>query len=105
MNARSAAPPQSPLESRRRRRYTTPGEDPEEDGEAGAFAVRSGGGGSTAMSIEYDAINEPCSSSCDLLWLFIVLAFFTMLFTFLVTMPALTATLRYTMRHDRVVLV
>lgn len=44
---------------------------------------------------EYDAINTMCSSDCNKMWLFIVLCFGTMLFTFLSTMPALTATLRY----------
>lgn len=95
VNAYNTVPLESPLE-RRRRRYTTPGEDPEEDGEAGAFLDRSSSDG-----VEYDAINEPCTSSCDLLWVFIALAFITMLFTFLITMPALTATLRCVQDEQR----
>lgn len=90
VNAHSVSATQPPTERRRRRRYTAPGDDPEEDGEGGAFQR----GRSGAPAVEYDAINEPCSSGCDLLWVFIGLAFFTMLVTFLVTMPALTATLR-----------
>ncbi|XP_034253662.1 solute carrier organic anion transporter family member 4A1 [Thrips palmi] len=101
VNAYNAAPLESPVERRRRRRrYTTPGDDPEEDGEAGAFQDRSIGGGSSE-GVEYDAINEPCTSSCDLLWVFIALAFVTMLFTFLITMPALTATLRVVQDEQR----
>lgn len=99
VNAYNTAPlAESPLERRRRRRSTTPGEDPEEDAEAGAFLERSGGGGD---GVEYDAINEPCTSSCNLLWLFIALAFVTMLFTFLITMPSLTATLRCVQDEQR----
>lgn len=42
----------------------------------------------------YDAVNRMCESKCDHLGLFISLAFFALLFTFLGTMPALSATLR-----------
>lgn len=45
-------------------------------------------------SKEYDAINTICSTECDLLLKFAVFCFVMMLFTFLATMPALTATLR-----------
>lgn len=45
--------------------------------------------------VEYEAINTLCKSDCQYLWLFILLAFVCMLFTFLATMPALSATLRY----------
>lgn len=96
VNAYNTVPLDSPLERRRRRRYTTPGEDPEEDGEEGAFRDRSG-----AEAVEYDAINEPCTSTCDLLWLFLVMVFFTMLFTFAVTMPALSGTLRCVLEEQR----
>lgn len=43
----------------------------------------------------YDAINTMCESSCHNLWFFVSLCFFVMFFTFLSTMPALSATLRY----------
>lgn len=43
----------------------------------------------------YDAINTMCDTSCNNLWYFISLCFFVMFFTFLSTMPALSATLRY----------
>lgn len=42
----------------------------------------------------YDAVNKMCDSKCNHLGLFVSLAFFLMLFTFLATMPALSATLR-----------
>lgn len=43
----------------------------------------------------YDAINTACTTGCTRnLWLFVVLCFFVMFFTFLSTMPALSATLR-----------
>lgn len=43
----------------------------------------------------YDAINTACTSGCTRnLWLFVLLCFFVMFFTFLSTMPALSATLR-----------
>lgn len=45
----------------------------------------------------FDAINTMCETSCSNLWLFIALCFFVMLFTFLATMPALSATLRYSL--------
>lgn len=44
--------------------------------------------------VEYEAINTLCKSDCQYLWLFILLTFVCMLFTFLATMPALSATLR-----------
>lgn len=44
--------------------------------------------------LEYDAINTMCDSTCTNLWTFIVFCFLVMFFTFLATMPALTATLR-----------
>uniref|UniRef100_A0A1I8PGJ0 Solute carrier organic anion transporter family member n=1 Tax=Stomoxys calcitrans TaxID=35570 RepID=A0A1I8PGJ0_STOCA len=43
---------------------------------------------------EYDATNTMCTSSCQYLPYFIALCFTLMLFTFLATMPALSATLR-----------
>lgn len=43
---------------------------------------------------EYDAVNTVCSNDCNKMWIFIILTFGTMFFTFLSTMPALTATLR-----------
>lgn len=42
----------------------------------------------------FDAINTMCNTSCSNLWYFVSLSFFLMLFTFLATMPALSATLR-----------
>lgn len=42
----------------------------------------------------YDAVNTMCDSTCDRLYWFVALCFFLMLFTFLATMPALSATLR-----------
>ncbi|XP_053695450.1 solute carrier organic anion transporter family member 4A1 [Sabethes cyaneus] len=42
----------------------------------------------------YEAVNTMCESKCDLLWVFVVLCFLVMFFTFLATMPALSATLR-----------
>ncbi|KAF4518204.1 hypothetical protein B566_EDAN005929 [Ephemera danica] len=41
-----------------------------------------------------EATNQMCPSSCKFLWPFIALVFSTMVFTFLGTMPALSATLR-----------
>ncbi|XP_075151621.1 organic anion transporting polypeptide 26F [Haematobia irritans] len=43
---------------------------------------------------EYSATNTMCSSSCQYLPYFVTLCFILMLFTFLATMPALSATLR-----------
>lgn len=43
----------------------------------------------------YDAINTMCTSSCNNLWYFVGLCFFVMFFTFLATMPALSASLRW----------
>lgn len=42
----------------------------------------------------YDAVNTMCESKCTHLWLFASMAFCVMFFTFLATMPALSATLR-----------
>ena len=42
----------------------------------------------------YDAVNTMCSSSCQYLPYFVALCFMLMMFTFLATMPALSATLR-----------
>lgn len=42
----------------------------------------------------FDAINTMCETSCNNLWFFVALCFCVMLFTFLATMPALSATLR-----------
>ncbi|XP_049773044.1 solute carrier organic anion transporter family member 4A1 isoform X2 [Schistocerca cancellata] len=42
----------------------------------------------------FQAENRMCASECPYLWPFVVLAFCTMFFTFLSTMPALSATLR-----------
>ncbi|XP_055547959.1 solute carrier organic anion transporter family member 4A1 [Wyeomyia smithii] len=42
----------------------------------------------------YDAVNTMCDSQCDHLWMFVGLCFLVMFFTFLATMPALSATLR-----------
>lgn len=43
---------------------------------------------------DYDAVNVICESKCSYLGMFVVLCFFVMFFTFLATMPALSATLR-----------
>lgn len=43
----------------------------------------------------YDAINTICNTECNNLWYFVSLCFFVMFFSFLSTMPALSATLRY----------
>lgn len=43
---------------------------------------------------DYDAVNTMCESKCGYLGMFVVLCFFVMFFTFLATMPALSATLR-----------
>jgi len=42
----------------------------------------------------YDAVNTMCESKCNYLGMFVVLCCFVMFFTFLATMPALSATLR-----------
>lgn len=42
----------------------------------------------------YDAINTMCTTSCNNIYYFVGLCFLVMLFTFLATMPALSATLR-----------
>lgn len=49
----------------------------------------------TAMDRGFDAINTMCDSKCQNLWFFVALCFGVMLFTFLATMPALSATLRF----------
>ncbi|GBP12346.1 Solute carrier organic anion transporter family member 4C1 [Eumeta japonica] len=51
--------------------------------------------------VPYEAINSTCSSDCPYLWLFVVLAFGIMLFTFVATMPALSATLRCVREDQR----
>jgi solute carrier organic anion transporter family, member 4A len=43
----------------------------------------------------YDAVNTMCDSTCTHLVTFVVLCFFAMIATFMSTMPALSATLRY----------
>lgn len=48
----------------------------------------------TAMDRGFDAINTMCDSNCRNVWFFVALCFGVMLFTFLATMPALSATLR-----------
>lgn len=45
--------------------------------------------------VNVDAIRQKCESDCQLLPVFLALISFTMLFTFLISMPSLTATLRY----------
>ncbi|XP_026758788.2 solute carrier organic anion transporter family member 4A1 isoform X2 [Galleria mellonella] len=52
-------------------------------------------------TISYEAINSICSTGCPYLWLFVFLSFLVMLFTFLATMPALTATLRCVREDQR----
>lgn len=42
----------------------------------------------------YEAVNKMCDSKCEYLEIFVILCFFVMFFTFLSTMPALSATLR-----------
>ncbi|XP_048489286.1 solute carrier organic anion transporter family member 4A1 isoform X1 [Plutella xylostella] len=58
-------------------------------------------GGTSNSSITYEAINSPCASDCAHLWLFVFLSFCVMLFTFLATMPALSATLRCVREDQR----
>ncbi|XP_061708271.1 solute carrier organic anion transporter family member 4A1 [Cydia pomonella] len=53
------------------------------------------------VSVPYEAINSICSSSCPYLWLFVFLSFCVMLFTFIATMPALSATLRCVREDQR----
>ncbi|XP_050346864.1 solute carrier organic anion transporter family member 4A1 [Nymphalis io] len=55
----------------------------------------------TNTSIPYEAINSTCSSECPYLWLFVFLSFCLMLFTFVATMPALSATLRCVREEQR----
>ncbi|XP_069678542.1 solute carrier organic anion transporter family member 4A1 isoform X2 [Periplaneta americana] len=50
--------------------------------------------GEDAAFGSYQAMNRMCTSHCAYLWPFVALAFLTMFFTFLSTMPALSATLR-----------
>ncbi|XP_075991572.1 organic anion transporting polypeptide 26F isoform X2 [Anticarsia gemmatalis] len=52
-------------------------------------------------SVTYEAINSICTTDCPYLWLFVVLSFGVMLFTFLATMPALSATLRCVREDQR----
>ncbi|XP_061388194.1 solute carrier organic anion transporter family member 4A1 [Musca vetustissima] len=49
---------------------------------------------STTPEFGFEATNTMCSSSCQYLPYFVALCFILMLFTFLATMPALSATLR-----------
>lgn len=49
----------------------------------------------------YQATNQMCSSHCPYLWPFVALVFLTMFFTFLSTMPALSATLRCVQDEQR----
>ncbi|XP_045524058.1 solute carrier organic anion transporter family member 4A1 isoform X1 [Pieris brassicae] len=51
--------------------------------------------------VMYEAINSTCKSDCPYLWLFVFLTFCVMLFTFLATMPALSATLRCVREDQR----
>lgn len=50
--------------------------------------------GSNEPYRSYDAVNTMCESQCNHLWIFVALCFLVMFFTFLATMPALSATLR-----------
>ncbi|XP_049876668.1 solute carrier organic anion transporter family member 4A1 [Pectinophora gossypiella] len=52
-------------------------------------------------SVEYEAINSICSTDCPYLWVFVGLSFCVMLFTFIATMPALSATLRCVREDQR----
>ncbi|KAL0268937.1 UNVERIFIED_CONTAM: hypothetical protein PYX00_010711 [Menopon gallinae] len=56
---------------------------------------------SSGSGPEYDAQNVTCESQCGLLSYFVVLSFFLMVFTFLATMPALSATLRCVQDEQR----
>ncbi|XP_024944939.1 solute carrier organic anion transporter family member 4A1 isoform X6 [Cephus cinctus] len=49
---------------------------------------------SSSQVVAYKAMNTTCTSSCNYLWLFVVLSFCNMFMTFICTMPALSATLR-----------
>lgn len=49
----------------------------------------------SGSDVPYEAINTMCESTCNYLGFFLILACFTMFFTFLSTMPALSATLRW----------
>ncbi|KAJ0182819.1 hypothetical protein K1T71_002188 [Dendrolimus kikuchii] len=55
----------------------------------------------TNTSVPYEAINSICSTDCPYLWVFVGLSFGVMLFTFLATMPALSATLRCVREDQR----
>lgn len=55
----------------------------------------------TNSSVSYEAINSICSTDCPYLWVFVGLSFCVMLFTFLATMPALSATLRCVREDQR----
>ncbi|KAL0851611.1 hypothetical protein ABMA28_007390 [Loxostege sticticalis] len=57
--------------------------------------------GASNSTLQYEAINSICSSDCPYLWLFVFLSFGVMLFTFLATMPALSATLRCVREDQR----
>lgn len=65
--------------------------------EANAFGASATNNGSAQQQTDrgYDAINTTCVSQCGQnLWLFVALCFGVMIFTFLASMPALSATLR-----------
>ncbi|KAK6617800.1 hypothetical protein RUM43_014028 [Polyplax serrata] len=49
----------------------------------------------------FEAKNVTCRTQCGYLWYFVVLSFFVMVFTFLATMPALSATLRCVQDEQR----
>ncbi|CAB3239506.1 unnamed protein product [Arctia plantaginis] len=57
--------------------------------------------GTTNSSVTYEAINSICVTDCPYLWVFVTLSFCVMLFTFLATMPALSATLRCVREDQR----
>lgn len=57
--------------------------------------------GEVNSTISYEAINSICSTDCPLLWVFVCMSFGVMLFTFLATMPALSATLRCVREDQR----
>ncbi|UYV75934.1 SLCO4A1 [Cordylochernes scorpioides] len=49
----------------------------------------------SGQQVTVDATREKCPSSCTILPVFLAVIFLSMFFTFLVSMPSLTATLRY----------
>ncbi|XP_038207850.1 solute carrier organic anion transporter family member 4A1 isoform X1 [Zerene cesonia] len=68
----------------------------ERNGTLPSYAETDGG-----EPIMYEAINSTCQSKCPYLWLFVCLTFCIMFFTFLATMPALSATLRCVREDQR----